>query len=211
MKNTVIVLMLLLSFTCGFGQEEFSDYRSKKEHVLKMREKDLRADIATFSIAGIEERIGKEPLEAIRPKYYNDKEIYFEGKDIKVRITRALFQPEKHNLQYEEKHLVKIDKKPFYGSFGELPHSYISEVSVIVNNDTIAIPPAAYADLYDPSFTYQDASGNRKTQNAVFLSKDGRKIYVYFLNRSDSGSYEVTWVIQDKKYLRRVLDFDMFK
>jgi hypothetical protein len=27
------------------------------------------------------------------------------------------------------------------------------------------------------------------------------------LNKDEYGSYEVTWVIQDNKYLRRVIDF----
>jgi hypothetical protein len=36
-------------------------------------------------------------------------------------------------------------------------------------------------------------------------------MYVYMLNRDDTGSYEITWVIQDRKYLRRVLDYGFSK
>ncbi len=50
-----------------------------------------------------------------------------------------------------------------------------------------------------------------KSHNSVLVSADGRKIYIYMLKRESGGSYEVTWVIQDKKYLRRVVDFGFLK
>jgi hypothetical protein len=81
---------------------------------------------------------------------------------------------------------------------------------VILKNDTIEIPKTAYRDLYDPAFTYSH-KGDAKSLNGIFFSADGRKIYIYLLNKEKTGSYEVTWVIQDKKYLRRVIDFDLFE
>jgi hypothetical protein len=114
-------------------------------------------------------------------------------------------------MYYDEKYLVKIDNKPFYGSFGKLPKTTIEKVVVIMNNDTIPVPPTAYADLYNPSFTYRDASGTQRTLNSVYLSNDKRKVYIYMLNKDEAGSYEVTWVIQDKKYLRRVVDYGFLK
>jgi hypothetical protein len=50
-----------------------------------------------------------------------------------------------------------------------------------------------------------------KSYNKVFVSPDKKKVYIYMLNRDNLGSYEVTWVIQDKKYLRRVVDFGFLK
>ena len=72
-------------------------------------------------------------------------------------------------------------------------------------------PPAAYADLYEPDFTYRDAAGTVKSYNKVLISPDKKKIYIYMLNRDELGSYEVTWVIKDKQYLRRVVDFGFLK
>jgi len=57
-------------------------------------------------------------------------------------------------------------------------------------------------------FTYSDQETER-TRDAVYKSKDGRKIYLYLFSKDDTGSYEVTWIIQDKKYLRRVLDYGL--
>jgi hypothetical protein len=45
----------------------------------------------------------------------------------------------------------------------------------------------------------------------VYRSADGKRIYIYMLKRETGGSYEVTWVIQDKKYLRRIIDFGFLK
>ena len=73
--------------------------------------------------------------------------------------------------------------------------------------DTVNIPASAYFDLYNPGYTFPDGSGNRKTKDGVYLSADKQTFYIYMQNNDDTGSYEVTWVIQDKKYLRRVLDF----
>ena len=107
--------------------------------------------------------------------------------------------------------IVKIDNKPFYGNYGDMPANHIQSLIVLVDKDTVAIPPAAYTDLCNVNFTYRDKSGTERSNNGIYLSKDKRKIYVYLLNKDGQGGYEVTWVIQDKKFLRRVLDYGMIK
>jgi hypothetical protein len=208
-KIRVLPVLLLVFVSFISVAQDIPDYRSKKENFLKVREKDIRGDLATFTFAGIEERIGNPPLSVVRPKNYSNKHLLFEGDGIKVVITTGVFEPENHKLEfYEEDHLIKIDKKSYYGSYGEVPGTTIESVSVVLNGDSVQIPRAAYADLYDPAFTYTH-KGDSKSLNGIFFSKDGRKVYIYLLNRQRSGSYEVTWVIQDKKYLRRVVDFDL--
>ncbi len=61
------------------------------------------------------------------------------------------------------------------------------------------------------AFTYNDDQGTVRTYNGVYLGGDKRTIYIYMLNRESIGSYEVTWIIQDKKYLRRVVDSGILK
>lgn len=191
---------------------DFQDFRSKKESFTKMQEKDIRSELSTFAMAGIDESVGKQPLAAIPATGSGPNFIRFEGRNIQVVITAGPFEAAKHKLKLqEEKHLVKIDNKPFYGSFGIVPKNAIASILVMVNKDTVSIPPVAYADLYNPSFTYKDATGTVKSHNGVYLSSDNRKIYIYMLNTDATGTYEVTWVIQDKKYLRRVLDYELLK
>ncbi len=189
--------------------QEMPDYRTKKESLLKLREKDIRSDIAIFSLTGIVERTGRPPLQGIPPKGYNDKQLNFEGNNVRVTVIKDFFDPEKHKLAYEEKYVAKIDKKPFYGSLGSVPQTSITGITMLIGTDTVAIPPAAYADLHNPAFFYRDASGGTKSLNGLYFSPDGRKIYIYLLSRNGSNSYEVTWIIQDKVYLKRVLDYDL--
>ncbi len=77
----------------------------------------------------------------------------------------------------------------------------------MIGKDTIDIPAAAYSDLYNLNLTYLDKSGTQRSANGIYRSKDGYRIYLYLFCKDNTGSYEVTWVLQDKKYLRRVVDY----
>lgn len=208
----VFCMMLMLASACCVAQtDDIPDYRSKRDNFTKVQEKDVRADVATFAMAGLDESVGKLALQRI-PAVASDKNaMTFEGGDIKVVIASGVFFPTKHKLtRYDEKYLVKIDNKPYFGNFGVEPKRTIENITVTIGTDTVAIPAAAYSDIYDPTFAY-NANGSQKSFNGVYVSGDGRKVYIYMLSRDANGSYEVTWVLQDKKYLRRVMDFGFMK
>lgn len=213
------ILLFTSAFMVSFAQDrDFPDYRSKKENFLRMQEKVIRAEVASFTMGGMEEGVGKGTLFNVPPTSYGNDYIVFSNDNVNVTIKAAPFDPSKHKLQYYAKeHLVRIDGKPYYGVYGEVPRTQIESITVIVDKDTIAIPPIAYADLYEPDFTYRDKSGGVKSYNKVLLSSEtkngprGERIYIYMLNRDPQGSYEVTWVIENKKYVRRVIDFGFLK
>jgi len=212
--NTMRTLLVLFfaGLAAGAFSQDFPDYRSKKESFLRIQEKDIRADVSSFSIGGMDESIAKGSLFSIPATNYGTDFITFSGSNIQVTVKAGSFDASKHKLQYYNKeHLVRIDGKPFYGRYGEVPLTTIESVTVLIDNDSVAIPPVAYADLYEPDFTYRDATGTVKSYNKVFVSPDKKKVYIYMLNRDNLGSYEVTWVIQDKKYLRRVVDYGFLK
>lgn len=188
------------------AQDDMPDSRKKTESFQRFRIPDMRADIATFALAGISESVGALPLQKISYTALSNDSIMFEGAGIKAKVKLVPFIPAKHKLSYDEKYLVRIDKRPYYGNYSKVPSTEISEVSVIINNDTVVIPPLAYSDLYNMQFTYRD-KGVQRTTDAVFKSKDGTKIYLYLFCKDNTGSYEVTWIIKDKKYFRRVLDY----
>ncbi|MEP6596208.1 MAG: hypothetical protein ABJA71_09685 [Ginsengibacter sp.] len=198
--------LLYASFCLAQKNYEFTDTRKKTESFKKMQQKDIRADLASFTLAGIDESVGKADLKKVSFKNFGLDSMKFEGDNIKATVTLAPFDAAKHKLEYDEKYLIKIDRKTYYGGYGSLPTKYISHVIVTVGNDTLSIPLAAYADLYNLNLTYMD-KGVQRTANAIYFSKDGHKLYFYLLCKDVTGSYEVTWIIQDKKYLRRVLDY----
>ncbi|HEX8462620.1 MAG TPA: hypothetical protein VF623_14370 [Segetibacter sp.] len=208
----ILIVALLISATFSYAQtEDYPDYRSKKELFTRIQEKDIRSDIASFSMGGLDESIGKLPLKTIPPTGFGSDFISFSGDNIQVKITSAPFDKTKHKLGfYEKDYLIKIDNKPYFGDYGKVPSTYVASVTVIVGRDTINVPATACTDLCNPLLTFTE-KGKQKSNNKVFLSADGRKIYVYMLKKEAGGSYEATWVIQDKKYLKRVVDFGFLK
>lgn len=211
MRIFLFTFFLQSAILCFAQNDDYPDYRSKKDFFTRIIDKDIRNDLASFTIGGIDESIGKLPLKSLTITGFANDFITFAGNNIQVKISAVPFDKSKHKLGfYEEKYLVKIDNKPYFGDYGKLPKMVIQNVSVVIDRDTIAIPPAAYTDLYNPIFSFSD-HGVQKTQDKVYLSNDGRKVYVYLLKKEAGGSYEVTWIFQDKKYLRRVVDFGFLK
>ena len=185
---------------------EYQDTRRKNESFVKLQPKNVRADVATFALGGISESVGTIPLKKVSYTSFGNDFMHFEGAGIKASVKSSPFDKTGHRLDYDEKYLTRIDRKPYYGRYGTLPSTHISNVSMIVDGDTVVIPKTAYFDLYNLNLTYSD-KGVKRTTNAVYKSNDGHRIYLYLFSKDNTGSYEITWILQDKKYLRRVLDY----
>jgi hypothetical protein len=204
-----IFLPLVILYCLSGNAQRFYDYqdtRKKNESFAKLPKAEIRADLATFTLSGIDEAVGKEELKKIPFTTFGPDYMNFEGDDIKALIKLSPFEAGKHKLDYDEKYLIKIDRKTYYGNYGNLPKTYISKIIVTVGRDSVIIPPAAWSDFYNVTLTYTD-KGTLRSRNGIYKSKDGHRIYIYLFCKDATGSYEVTWVIQDKKYLRRVLDY----
>ncbi len=211
MRPLITFLSLLIS-TVLFAQDaDFPDYRSKRENFSKMQEKDVRADLAAFTLSGIDESIGKVPLKTVPVAALTNNSISFKGDGIEIHLEAGPFVQGKRKMAYytntenNNKYLVRIDGRPFYGNYGQLPNTEIRQFAVVINGDSVVIPPAAYSDIFNPTFSRKE--DRSKTRNNVFLSNDGKKIYVYLINEEPGNRYEVTWVFQGKTYLRRVVDY----
>lgn len=212
MKHTLYTLLAFLFCAApAFAQNDFPDYRSKREMFTRIPEKDIRSHLSTFTMAGIDEGVGKLPLKTLPVTEVGPNHLTFSGNNIQVTLSTQPFDGTKHKLgYYDSKHLVKIDNKPFFGDYGKVPKLQVEKLTVTIDRDTVAIPRAAWFDLYNP-ILYVNEGGVQKTNNKVLLSPDGRKLYIYMLKEEAGGSYEVTWIIQDKKYLKRVIDFGFLK
>lgn len=216
MRRLFLLPALFISLVSLAQEPEFPDTRTKKEGFARVQDKSIRADLASFAMAGLDESAGKLPLRSLQLKALGKDSVAFEGNGIFVKIKSGVFDPSKHKFRYytnqdnQKKYLTKIDGKPFYGDYGKMPATTIESVTVLFNADTVHIPKVAYADLFNPIFSYNEG-GVEKYINNVYLSADGKRVYIYMLKRELGGSYEVTWVIQDGKYLRRVVDFGFLK
>lgn len=210
MKAILSTLALFAALNLS-AQDEMPDYRNNKESFKRVPDKTLKADLGVFTVGGIEESIGKLPLRKISPQKYTANSMSFSNDQVSVTVTLGDFSEEGKKITRIDEHVVKINGKPFYGNYGKLPETIIQSVLVLIGKDTVTIPPAAYADLYNLNFTYHDKSGTERTANGVFFSADNKRMYIYLLSRDKTGSYEVTWVIQNGQYLRRVVDYGFTK
>jgi hypothetical protein len=202
---SVLFVAIFYSAFCK-AQDDLPDARRKTESFARFHIPEMRADLATFTLSGISESVGSTPLKKIPYTSLGEDSIVFEGDGIKAKVKIAPFDPAKHKLSFDEKYLVRIDRKPYYGNYLQTPKTEINEVLMIIDKDTVYIPAAAYNDLFNLNFTYLD-KGVERTADAVYESKDGQKVYLYLFCKDKTGSYEVTWIFQNRKYLRRVLDY----
>lgn len=215
MKRFFVIALVFITLTSAAQKKnyEYQDTRKKNESFVKLPP-PYRAELASFTMGGIDESLGKDTLRKIPFTSTGENFMTFTGNNINIKeenitatITLAQFEAWKHKLDYDEQYLIRIDRKPFYGNYGYLPKTYISSIKMVIGKDSVAIPPAAYADLYNVNFSFRDKKGIERSTNAIYLSRDGHRIYLYLFCKDTSGSYEVTWIIQDKKYVRRVLDY----
>jgi hypothetical protein len=204
--RSLLVVLVFCGFS-GMAQDlDFPDFRNKKDNFSKISDKQVRSDVASFALAGVDESIGKAPLTGLNVLEVGPNVIRYGDDHIQVIIKSGIFLASKHKLMMQEGHLLRIDGKPYYGGvIGQPPHTTIESITVVVDKDTVVIPPAAYFDLYDPKFSFRE-NGETRSRNGVFLSNDKHTFYIYLLNIDNKG-VEYTFVIRDKQYLRRVVDW----
>lgn len=209
MKNFLLLAALIFCNITLFAQDDdMPDYRSKVDNFTRIPDKELRADLAAFTFGGINESLTKRTLQQLPLLSVNKDEIVFADELDTVRITSGIFDASKHKVTTygDDKFVTKIDNRAFYGKRGETPTSSIASVKISLGLDTLSVPNSALFDLYQPALSYSEG-GKSKTHCAVYKSADGHNYYIYMLNGTGKGMYEVTWVIKDKHYLRRVIDW----
>ena len=193
------------------AQDDMPDTRRKTEGVARLPQKEIKNDLAGFTMAGISEGVALDKLPKIPITNAGPEFMTFEGDNIKATVTTGAFDATKHKLLYDDadtkKYLIKIDKKTYYGGYPNMPKTQISKISFMIGKDTVVIPPAAYADLYNLNFSYGDKAGNQRSRNGIYKAKDGHTLYFYLFSKDNTGSYEVTFIIRDKTFVRRVLDW----
>ncbi len=98
MRIIFLGILLYLGTQSMAQSDDFPDYRSKKDIFTRITEKDIRSDIASYSMGGMDESIGKLPLKTIPITASGSNFISFAGNNIQVTITANAFDPKKHDL-----------------------------------------------------------------------------------------------------------------
>ena len=207
--RTLLLLALATSVTLDTARAQstldFPDYRPKRDNLAKVADPAIKHDLIFFTLAGLDQRVGQPQAASLPITASGGDYITFGQGQLTVTIKSTSFVQGKRKMNYIDKHLVRIDNKPYFGNYGLVPTEAIFSVTLIDGKDTVQVPATAFSDLYEPEFTYTDG-GVVKSHDGVYLSADKQTIYIYMLNKEVNGYYEVTWVIRNHKYLSRVVD-----
>ena len=113
-----------------------------------------------------------------------DNEVKLTVSNFSVSIkTRTLSKKENKELYY----------KCVWGTDTGEPKNVIQELSVLSGAEKIIIPKEDYVDLYRINLI----NSHLKTHKGY--------TYITMSNSDAAGSYEVTWVLKDNKYIRRFI------
>ncbi len=206
--STLVALFFLFPVYAPAQDTIIPDFHGDKESFEKIKNKIIRKEVATFTIAGEEEDKSKIKLMSIPVNGFNDTSVIFLKDSIKVVIKTTRFDKSKHKLQYIDKYLVKIDNKPFWGTDGEIPAEAIKSVEITNGATRFMIPKSAINDLFNPNLCRRTKNNNKPDcSTSVYISNDRKRLYITMLNSDGAGGYEITWIIQDKTYLMRVIDY----
>src|SRR3954470_14273196 len=113
-KIFCLVISVSTVFLC-FGQEDnIPTYHNKRESLSRVVEPDIRADLATFTLAGVDESVGKQTtLTSIPVTDYSNDFVQFSKDNLQIKIISGKFDKSKHKIQYYDNYVARIDSKAF--------------------------------------------------------------------------------------------------
>jgi hypothetical protein len=144
-------------------------------------------------------------FEIIPAKERSNEKVTFQKDSIKITMTKVPFIPKNNKLRYspgdEKKHiesiLIKINEKKIWGTDGDLPGNQYGQISVEWGNNKFNLPKKSYDDLFEPNLLIG--------YTHVSFDKSNNRLYIFASNSNAAGSYDVVWIIENRKYIGRVI------
>src|SRR3982750_1410419 len=121
-KIFCLVISVSTVFLCFAQEDNIPTYHNKRESFSRVVEQDIRADLATFTLAGVDESVGKQSTLTYIPVIdYSDNFVRFSKDNLEIKITSGKFDQSKHKIQSYDNSVARIDNKAFYGVDGIMP------------------------------------------------------------------------------------------
>lgn len=230
MKNNFRIIsasIFVLFQAYAFGQP-LPDNKGDEESFFKLEDGIIKREIATFNNASAifdyKDSLPSAKLEKIPLLSCSNDFISFESgnwvsTNLHVTIESKPFVADSSKIGYADsahQWIASINNLPVWGTDGGIPKNQIVAVDFWFHvHDPQELPASAFAGLYEPNFCPEEylSWGKEKQPEpeklfcSVYRSEDKKRVYIYMLNGDGAGGYEVTWVIQDHKYLMRVIDY----
>jgi len=208
----LLVLIFAFSFILINAKPQFdSDLYREKWSKKKIQNPIFKKELKLFMGETIFVDFSKQNLlDEIPVTSHTNSSMTLNNNDLTIKIEIDTFIAINHKLKYSKTDnnvLIMIDGRIFWGTDGGIPRKIIKSVMCQIGNKKIAIPFKDFCDLYEPNImSHPNYYKKMEYHCKVYLSKDKKRIYIYMMNGDGAGSYEVTWIIQNKKYKRRVID-----
>ncbi len=187
------------------------DSKGLYESFFSLKDSTMRAEIGSFSfigsIVGLSNNVSLREFGVQSQTNYSITLIL---DDLKIHIVRGPFNQALHRLSYYGPfgYVYKIDGRFFWGFDGRVPNQKLYAVYVYFGQERLELPQSAFRDIYEPNFcTPRRLFRSEQCHTRAFLSEDGNRIYIYMLNSKIPSLYEVSWIINDKRYIGRVVDY----
>jgi hypothetical protein len=183
----------------------------QKEGFFYLADSIIASELASFNFAGpVYRQKPSEPLIPFAAEDVRSSSVRFELDNHSVFIETGRFRPGSHRLQYFQRsgYLYKIDGRYFWGIEGKVPQTRINSIQVVINGQSTRFPGYAYSDIFEPNLCIRMfISGRINCETAVYVSRDGERIYIYMRNGTIPNLYEITWIFRNGKYIGRVIDY----
>src|SRR5215831_12241300 len=101
MRRLIFLLLVFCRVSAMAQDLDFPDFRNKRDNFTKVSDKDIRADAASFVLAGVDESIGKAPLPSLPVLDVGPNFIKYGNDNITVIIKSGIFLPSKHKLMMQ--------------------------------------------------------------------------------------------------------------
>lgn len=147
-------------------------------------------------------RLDKMPTLKLRSLKEN-KAVYGNS-EITVEIETAKFDYKKHVIKDEKGQLVKaskgyadaisVDGERIWGTDGDIPREEIKSIKIIYSDTIITLSSSDIKNIFEPNIDSQFTK--------ICIGPDN-EIYIWMQNGDGAASYNVIWVLTDKKQLYR--------
>jgi hypothetical protein len=162
----------------------------------------IRAEISgTGPYQEMSEEDHEELLVAVPLRSWSPTHVEFWGEGLRVRLEAQPFD-DLRSVKLRNG-LAQVDRQPILGWSPGDDHARMSRLEVVMDGSVVAVPVSAFTDLYDLPLSREDGY---VLLAAAWRSRDGWRTYVQVQVGDDAHPLIVTWVIEDGRYLQRIVD-----
>jgi len=136
-----------------------------------------------------------DQLPELKVKKETDAVVILGNDTLEITIHAQPFVPGKHIIQkHKDGWIQKIDHRTAYGMDGGMPLTEISRIMVRYGNEEYRLPADSFQNMYQPNLS-----------RARVVTGHDNDVYIVMMNSDGAGSYEVVWVIKNRKLLSTVV------